>query len=169
MGLYVDRKMWAEAFIMNTYFRATCTTSRCEGIHSFLDKHVSRKLPFNVFVQWFETSLSNICNKEGEFDQKSRYGIIIWTHPFKGWEQDAARVYTRKSLHIFQEQLIQVVAYIDYVAPIREGCEITYFVKWYNRDCRFRMVTYVTEDESLTCSYHLFESTDSLVDIFCVL
>ena len=70
--MYDKRTIWAEAFLKSQFFACTRTTSRCEGLHSYLDKFVQRRLCFHMFMRQFETVLSRIREEEAYLDHRDR-------------------------------------------------------------------------------------------------
>ncbi|KAJ1434572.1 Zinc finger, SWIM-type [Sesbania bispinosa] len=87
------------------FFGGFRTTSRCEGLHSELEKFVHSRYNLGDFLQHFHRCLSHMRFREKEDDFTSIHGDPIMQTQMQSLESFVARVYTRRDFFLFRRVL----------------------------------------------------------------
>ena len=124
--LHADRKMWAEAYLKGIFFGGIRTTSRCEGMHSFLNAFVNNKLNMFEFVTQFHRAINKLRYNEQKEDHLSSYNSPVCKHALKAYEKHAAGIYTCVAFMKFQQELNKESTYLVTNEVIQDGDEHIY-------------------------------------------
>ncbi|CAN1221572.1 Protein FAR1-RELATED SEQUENCE 5 [Linum grandiflorum] len=157
--LFEKRKEWAHAYLRSNFFAGISTTSRCEGMNSYLGKYLSPSNNllefFNNYYQWTR----DMREEEFKLDYDSNRGMPPVTYiQFESLEMSAARLFSREAFDKFIEQLG------DSLGCIKDSCENKgdvrkYIVKMYGRGHYSWEVDFNVDNESVECNCYKFKST----------
>ncbi|KAE8716294.1 hypothetical protein F3Y22_tig00110129pilonHSYRG00111 [Hibiscus syriacus] len=105
------RHLWAQAYLTDHFFSNIRSTQKCESMNALLAIALKHKKTYLDVVRAIEEGISRVFMNE----LKSDY-LISQTKPFQitkliDLESHAAEIYTRKSFHLFQEELQQETLY----------------------------------------------------------
>jgi hypothetical protein len=102
--LYMRREKWVPAYLRTTFCAGMSTTQRSESMNKFFKDYVRSSTIVSEFVYHYEKTLDARYFKEKEKDVKTKTSRPILKTCYK-MEVEAAKVYTRKSFLMFQEEL----------------------------------------------------------------
>ena len=97
---YRRKEMWANAYLRDKFCAGVRTTSRCEGINSFIKRFIKSRHSILELVQNLERVVRDYRNNELVAQFTSMYGEPMMTTGLDSIERGAAKVYTRE---IFKE------------------------------------------------------------------
>lgn len=153
-----DKELWAECFLKGCFFGGLRTTSRCEGMHSYLRSWLSTKLHVSEFVLKFDDAVTKIRYKECGLEFDSQDSIPICSSALRNFEKHAADVYTKGAFRKFKEQLDVVVAYCHSSDVNENITSRLYRVYHYQHQARGRLVVYEFAENSIWCDCKYLES-----------
>ncbi|CAL1394457.1 unnamed protein product [Linum trigynum] len=159
---YEKRREWATAYLRDKFFANVRTTSRCEGLNSFIKKYVSCQHNLLEFVNDFDRALRHFKENEVKADFKSNYGTPELRNTcLRSLEISGASVYSREAFFTFREQL-----------EASNGCIMTrsfersshrvYEMTMYEDSEVVIEVTYQPTTSEMECSCYKFRSTGML-------
>lgn len=167
--LYEKRDMWATAHIRGNFFAGFRTTSRCEGLHSFIGKYVNYQNNLLEFLQHFFRCLSYMRYKEVEADFASMHGEPVLQTQFQDLEESAASKYTREVFFLVRN-VLQKSCTVRVVKSIQDGTSFKYTVTRYRREGLEWHVTFCQSSLEFKCSCQRLESMGIPCEhLFCVL
>ncbi len=103
--MYSDRHMWAEPYLRGKFFGGMRSTQRCEGLNAYLNHYVNRKLRLIDIVDQMDRMMQRQRELEGKDDFDSSNGKPVLITHLRQYEEQAARIYTKKIFHLVREQL----------------------------------------------------------------
>ncbi|KAG2681169.1 hypothetical protein I3760_06G050300 [Carya illinoinensis] len=167
-NLYNRREKWVPAYLRTTFCAGMSTTQRSESMNKFFKDYVRSSTMVSDFVHQYEKALSARYFKEKEKDVRTKSSNPVLRTCWK-IEEEAAKVYTRKSFNIFQEELFNCQRYKMTKVQQDEESKM-YEVAPNGKDGR---IYYVTLDSrggtQAICTCHKFEFLGILCrHILCV-
>jgi hypothetical protein len=159
--LYMRREKWVQAYLQNTFCAGMSTTQRSESMNKFFKDYVRSSTIVCDFVHQYDKALNARYLKEKEKDVKTNTSRPILKTCYK-MEAEAAKVYTRKSFLIFQEELFKSQKY-NSSKHRKEGGQKIYRVTHHERQSPFYEVALDVLEKKATCTCHMFE----FVGILC--
>ncbi|XP_065628089.1 protein FAR1-RELATED SEQUENCE 5-like [Quercus suber] len=103
-NLYMRRERWVLAYLQSSFCAGISATQRSESMNKFFKDYVCLSTMISDFVYQYELALNANYLKEKEQDVKTKNSVPILKTSYK-LEAEAAKVYTRKMLMKFQEEL----------------------------------------------------------------
>ena len=103
--MYRKRTMWAAAYLHGNQFVGLRTTSRCEGMNSYIKRFVSHSYNLVEFLHHFHRALSYLRYNEFVADFKSMHGQPVLTTGLESIERNGADVYTREAFWLFRREI----------------------------------------------------------------
>ncbi|KAG6716510.1 hypothetical protein I3842_04G053000 [Carya illinoinensis] len=109
-GIYARREKWVPAYLRGIFCAGMSTTQRSESMNKFFKDFVRLSTMVRDFVHQYDKALKARYLSEKEKDVKTKTTKPIMRTCFKV-EEEAAKIYTRKSFIHFQEELFQSQRY----------------------------------------------------------
>ncbi|XP_059461898.1 protein FAR1-RELATED SEQUENCE 5-like [Corylus avellana] len=159
--LYMRREKWMPAYLRTTFCAGMSTTQRSESMNKFFKDYVRSSTMVSDFVYQYEKALDARYFKEKERDVKTKTSKPIIKTCYK-MEVEAAKVYTRESFLMFQEELFNSQNYHSSKHREEGGVKI-YRVALHGRESPFYEVAFEVLEKKATCTCHKFE----FVGILC--
>jgi hypothetical protein len=160
-NLYRQREKWMPAYLRTTFCAGISTTQRSESMNKFFKDYVRSSTMVSDFVYQYEKALDVCYFKEKERDVKTKTSRPILKTCYK-MEAEAAKVYTRESFLMFQEELFNSQNYYSSKHREEGGVKI-YRVALHGRESPFYEVAFEVLEKKATCTCHKFE----FVGILC--
>ncbi|XP_035550049.1 protein FAR1-RELATED SEQUENCE 5-like [Juglans regia] len=154
-NLYNRREKWVPAYLRTTFCAGMSTTQRSESMNKFFKDYVRSSTIVSDFVHQYEKALDARYFKEKEKDVRTKSS---WPVLKTCWEieEEAAKVYTRKSFNIFQDELFNCQRY-KATKVQQEGESKMYEVAPKGKDKRIYYVTFNCKEAKAICICHMFE------------
>ncbi|KAG7975489.1 hypothetical protein I3843_06G102100 [Carya illinoinensis] len=167
-NLYNRREKWVPAYLRTTFCVGMSTTQRSESMNKFFKDYVRSSTMVSDFVHQYEKALDARYFKEKEKDVRTKSTRAVlktcWTI-----EEEAAKVYTRKSFEIFQDELFNSQRY-KATKVQKEGESKMYEVAPNGKDKRVYYVNLESREPKAICTCHMFEFIGIVCrHILCVL
>ncbi|KAG2702362.1 hypothetical protein I3760_06G085400 [Carya illinoinensis] len=167
-NLYNRREKWVPAYLRTTFCVGMSTTQRSESMNKFFKDYVRSSTMVSDFVHQYEKALDACYFKEKEKDVRTKSTRAVlktcWTI-----EEEAAKVYTRKSFEIFQNELFNSQRY-KATKVQKEGESKMYEVAPNGKDKRVYYVNLESREPKAICTCHMFEFIGIVCrHILCVL
>ncbi|XP_062158783.1 protein FAR1-RELATED SEQUENCE 5-like [Alnus glutinosa] len=161
--LYIRREKWVSAYLRTTFCTGMSTTQRSESMNKFFKDYVRPSTMVSEFVYHYEKALNAryLKEKEKEKDVKTKTSRPILKTRYK-MEVEAAKVYTRESFLMIQEELFNSQNYKSSKHREEGGTKI-YRVTLHGRENPFYEVAFEALEKKATCTCHKFE----FVGILC--
>lgn len=153
--LYVQREKWVPAYLRTMFCAGMLTTKRSESMHRFFKDFVPSCTFVSDFVHQYEKALDERYQSEKERDVETRTAKAILKTCYK-IEAEAAKVYSRKSFLLFQEELFSSQKH-KACRYREEGTIKTYRVLPYGKPEPMYEVVFDGVEKKATCSCHMFE------------
>ena len=166
-SLYNRREKWVPAYFRTTFCAGMSTTQRSESMNKFFKDYVRSSTMVSDFVVQYEKALDARYFKEKEKDvrTKSSRPVLKTCWPI---EEQAGKVYTRKSFSIFQGELFNSQRY-KATKVQTEGENKIYEVACTGKDQHVYYVTLESKEARAICACHMFEFVGILCrHILCV-
>ncbi|KAG5612502.1 hypothetical protein H5410_023783, partial [Solanum commersonii] len=153
--IYAIREKWIPAYVQTTFYAGMSTTQRSESMNKYFKDYLNSSTPMSVFVTQYDKVIDARYDKVREKDYKTKHSkaILKTLYPM---EDEAAKIYTRKIFHKFQEELIQSQKFISEKIEVQDGIHI-YKVHLFQRQTPAYIVRLNLELKNATCSCHKFE------------
>ncbi|CAN1339774.1 Protein FAR1-RELATED SEQUENCE 5 [Linum perenne] len=157
--LYEKWREWAHTYLRSHYFAGLSTTSRCEGMNSYLGKYLSAENNllefFNNFFRWTRDLREN----EIKADYYSNCGTPQVTNKqFENLQRSAVLLFSREAYDRFTTEL-EVSTLCSRLSCEETGAVHIYKVKMYNRRDHIWEVRFDVTTTSAQCSCMKFRST----------
>ncbi|XP_016168828.1 protein FAR1-RELATED SEQUENCE 5-like [Arachis ipaensis] len=166
---YANKAMWATAYLCGKFSAGVRTTSRCEGINSFLKRFIKSQETLLALVENLERVVKEYRNNELVAQFKSMYSKSVLTTGLDSIKQAAARVYTAEVFPEVKDQLAKVVA-LKHVGKSGMGSNIVHCVAKFRRLGRLYHVLHDDTSERIECEcQHSQQSGIPCSHIFCVM
>ncbi|XP_059455147.1 protein FAR1-RELATED SEQUENCE 5-like [Corylus avellana] len=160
-NIYRRREKWIPAYLRTTFCAGMSTTQRSESMNKFFKDYVRSSTMVCDFVYQYEKALDARYFKEKERDVKTLNSRSILKTCYK-MEAEAAKVYTRESFLMFQEELFNTQNYKSSKYREEGGTKI-YRVTLHGKETPFYEVAFEVLEKKATCTCHKFE----FVGILC--
>ncbi|XP_042972844.1 protein FAR1-RELATED SEQUENCE 5-like [Carya illinoinensis] len=105
-GIYARRAKWVPAYLRGIFCAGMSTTQRSESMNKFFKHFVRSGTMVRDFIHQYDKALNARYLNEKEKDVKTKITKPIMRTCFKV-EEEAAKIYTRKSFIHFQQELFQ--------------------------------------------------------------
>ncbi|KAF5458917.1 hypothetical protein F2P56_022910 [Juglans regia] len=109
-NLYNRREKWVPVYLRTTFCAGMSTTQRSESMNKFFKDYVRSSTMVSDFVHQYEKALDARYFKEKEKDVRTKSSRPVLKTCW-GIEEEAIKVYTRKSFSIFQAELFNCQRY----------------------------------------------------------
>ncbi|XP_072059595.1 protein FAR1-RELATED SEQUENCE 5-like isoform X2 [Arachis hypogaea] len=166
---YRRKEQWATAYLSSKFCAGFRTTSRCEGINSFIKSFVDSRDSILALVQNLERALRDYRNNEIVAEFETINGEHVPTTGLHSLERHAASVYTRE---IFWEILeeIKSVAALDIVSSGSRSTTTEYKIIKYGRPDHEYIVLYDQDTQKMVCQCQRWDSYGiPCSHMFCVM
>lgn len=102
---YEMKTMWASAYMRENFFCGIRTTSRCEGINSFINMYVESKNSLIDFMHGFNRAVKEYRHKELMADFNTFYYKPVLTTKLHRFELEASKIFTRIKFYEVQNEI----------------------------------------------------------------
>ncbi|RYR00581.1 hypothetical protein Ahy_B07g088702 [Arachis hypogaea] len=102
INMYEEKHMWATAYLRGKFFAGFRTTSRCEGLHSFVGRYVGSRYDLTSFVEHFQRCVAHMRFNEFNADYESTRGVPVMQTCIELLERYAAELYTHEIFLFFR-------------------------------------------------------------------
>ncbi|GAB4848186.1 cyclin-dependent kinase inhibitor far1 [Ancistrocladus abbreviatus] len=152
--LYEDRKKWVPLYMGEAFFAGMSTLHRSEGLNSFFDKYIHKKITLKEFVKQYSAILQNRYEEEAiaDFDTWHKQPALKSPSP---WEKQMSTVYTHAIFKKFQVEVLGVVGCHPKKESV-DGTSITYRVEDYEKAETF-FVAWNEAKSEVSCICRSFE------------
>ena len=75
--VYSKRERWAEAFLRGYLFVGMHTTQCCEGMNTYINRFLQRKLKLHEFVRQVDRALRRTRNNDLGHNFKTKHSILM--------------------------------------------------------------------------------------------
>ncbi|XP_057730232.1 protein FAR1-RELATED SEQUENCE 5-like [Arachis stenosperma] len=154
---YRRKEQWATAYLSSKFCAGFRTTSRCEGINSFIKSFVDSRDSILALVRNLERALRDYRNNEIVAEFKTINGEHVPTTGLHSLERHAASMYTRE---IFWEILEEIknVAALDIVWSGSRSTTTEYKIIKYGRSDHEYIVLYDQDTQKMEQIKELLET-----------
>ncbi|XP_042948547.1 protein FAR1-RELATED SEQUENCE 5-like [Carya illinoinensis] len=154
-NFYSRRSKWVPAYLRNTFCAGMSTTQRSESINKFFKDYVRSSMMVSEFVHQYDKALNTRYLSEKEKDVKTKTSKPIMRTSYS-IEEEAAKIYTRKSFLIFQDDLFNSQRFKAYKTHEEDGRKI-YWVGIAEKEKPAYEVTLGRENNTVSCTCCKFE------------
>ena len=161
--------MWAAAYLQDKFYAGVRTTSRREGINSFIKRYIKSRHSIIELVQQFERAVKDCRNNELVADFSSMNSVPVLTTALKSIERGASNVYTRE---IFKEvkKEIERHAALYVVDTENIATTVVYKLNKFGKSCCEYNVMYDRNLVKFDCKCYLWNTHGiPCSHIFCVM
>ncbi|XP_057449724.1 protein FAR1-RELATED SEQUENCE 5-like isoform X2 [Lotus japonicus] len=154
---YEKKSMWANAYLRDQFFAGIRTTSRCEGINSYIKSYVERKNSVVELLHSMEEALRGYRHNELVADFNSLFTEPVMTTSLHMYEREASKIFT---LEIFREVKFEIeeVGALMIMERIENGDSVMFKMSKLFQPNRIIGVVYDTVNSSFSCDCRLFQS-----------
>lgn len=103
--MYRKRKLWAAAFLTNTYFLGMKSNQRSESLNSCLHRHLDYYMSLLDLVEHYEVCVSELREKVAEFDSKASQSWPATITDSPEIEEPAGHIFTSANFDLVQKEL----------------------------------------------------------------
>ncbi|KAK4484277.1 hypothetical protein RD792_011505 [Penstemon davidsonii] len=147
---YSIRDKWATAYLRGHFFAVMSSSQRCEGMNSFLKKHVDQAIKLHEFVRSFELAMGWLRHKEAKHDTICNNTMPVMLTQLKYLDAHAANIFTRKVFFKVREE-IEKVAVLSYTHIERHEFSCTYSMFEYEKSSSCNVIINFNNQE-MQCS-----------------
>ncbi|OMO51788.1 Zinc finger, PMZ-type [Corchorus olitorius] len=157
---YRTKTMWAQAFITGDFFATLKSTSRCEGMHSYMKRYVKHTSTLFEFMHAIDRALDSIRQLELQADYQSRFlKHVTRGSPLEKIEEDGAGVYTKCAFERFRKEVRwENLYYCNLTPTLVSGGGRKYTLRRYTRPDRVIEVIYYEDRALMQCSCQKLET-----------
>ncbi|XP_042979987.1 protein FAR1-RELATED SEQUENCE 5-like [Carya illinoinensis] len=167
-NLYNRWEKWVPTYLRTTFCAGMSTTQKSESLKKFFKDYVRSSTMVSDFVHQYEKTLDARYFKEKEKDVRTK-SIRAVLKTCWAIEEEAAKVYTRKSFEIFQDELFNSQRY-KATKVQKNGESKMYEMTPNGRDKRVYYVNLESGEAKAICTCHMFKFLGIICrHILCVL
>ncbi|XP_041003880.1 protein FAR1-RELATED SEQUENCE 5-like [Juglans microcarpa x Juglans regia] len=154
-NIYTRRAKWVPAYLRGTFCAGMSTTQRSESMNKFFKNYVRASTMISDFVHQYDKALNvrYFSEKEKYVKTKTSMPIMRTTYSI---EEELAKIYTRKSFMIFQDELLNCQRYKAHKTQEEDGRKI-YLVGIDGKEKPTYEVTLGKENNIVSCTCCKFE------------
>jgi len=154
---YVNRSLWANAYLRDKFFGRIQTMCHCEAINSIITEYIMKKISIFEFMLSFEQTLRKYRNNELMADNKSLFSEPVLTTSLQEFENDAAKIYTTEIFKEVKEQIVLAGA-LNVIKRMVNGKKVIFKLTKYCHPNIETKVVYDTPKSTFYCVCRHFES-----------
>ncbi|KAK6250196.1 hypothetical protein SCA6_004201 [Theobroma cacao] len=148
--MYKKKHMWAQSHLSGHFFRIITSTSRYEGLNSFIAFVAKERKTLLEFVRAIEDEIKNIRNNEIGEDYISIHTELVSSQIFKDIEKHVASVYTRRTFKKFiDEMCLQQLFYHECRIDDVPSIQVYHLMKYGDLSERIRVEFHVDDYKML--------------------
>uniref|UniRef100_A0A0V0ISE9 Protein FAR1-RELATED SEQUENCE n=1 Tax=Solanum chacoense TaxID=4108 RepID=A0A0V0ISE9_SOLCH len=150
-SMYDARQHWVPVYLRDTFFGDTSSDSTS----SFFDGYIDASTNIHILMSQYEKATASRHEKEvkAEYDTINIAPILKTPSPM---EKQAANIYTREIFLMFQQELMETLAYPATVIN-DAGSDVIYQVVKFGEDHKVHYVQYNVVEKKACCSCQLFD------------
>ncbi|XP_049391892.1 protein FAR1-RELATED SEQUENCE 5-like [Solanum stenotomum] len=150
-SMYDARQHWVPVYLRDTFFGDTSSDSTS----SFFDGYIDASTNIHILMSQYEKATASRHEKEvkAEYDTINIAPILKTPSPM---EKQAASIYTREIFLMFQQELMETLAYPATVIN-DAGSDVIYQVVKFGEDHKVHYVQYNVVEKKASCSCQLFD------------
>ncbi|XP_015619261.2 protein FAR1-RELATED SEQUENCE 5-like [Oryza sativa Japonica Group] len=155
--MYRKRKLWAAAFLTNTYFLGMKSNQRSESLNSCLHRHLDYYMSLLDLVEHYEVCVSELREKEAEFDSKASQSWPATITDSPEIEESAGHIFTSANFDLVQKELQKLDGL--HVDVVQDGKGERYMVTSEQKSARKCYVDYtrIGGNHDIRCSCRKME------------
>ncbi|KAG7963945.1 hypothetical protein I3843_09G143900 [Carya illinoinensis] len=154
-NIYTRRTKWVPAYLRGIFCAGISTTQQSESMNKFFKDYVRSSTMVSDFVHQYDKALDAFYLIEKENDVKTKTTKPIMRTSYKV-EEEVAKIYTRKSFLIFQEELFNSQRYKASKTREEDGKK-KYLVTLDGKESPAYEVTLGREKHNVSCTCCKFE------------
>ncbi|PHU20997.1 Protein FAR1-RELATED SEQUENCE 5 [Capsicum chinense] len=154
-SMYDARQQWVPVYLQDTFFGETSIAKTSDNTNSYFDGFIDASTNIHVLMSQYEKATANRHEKEvkAEYDTINIAPILKTPSPM---EKQAANIYTREIFLMFQQELMETLAYPATVIK-DTGSDVIYQVAKFGEDHKVNYVQYNVFEKKASCSCQLFD------------
>ncbi|XP_060200030.1 protein FAR1-RELATED SEQUENCE 5-like [Lycium barbarum] len=154
-SMYDARQHWVPVYLRDTFFGETSIAKTSDSTNSFFDGYIDASTNIHVLMSQYEKATASRHEKEvkAEYDTINIAPILKTPSPM---EKQAAHIYTSEIFLMFQQELIETLAYPATVIN-DTGSDVMYQVAKFGEDHKVYYVKYNVIEKKASCSCQLFD------------
>ncbi|XP_035545152.1 protein FAR-RED IMPAIRED RESPONSE 1-like [Juglans regia] len=122
-NIYTRGAKWVPAYLRGTFCAGMSTTQRSESMNKFFKDYVRASTMISDFVHQYDKTLNGCYFSEKDKDVKTKPSMPIMRITYS-IEEELAKIYTRKSFLIFQDELLNSQRYKVHKTREEDGRKI---------------------------------------------
>ncbi|WMV27874.1 hypothetical protein MTR67_021259 [Solanum verrucosum] len=154
-SMYDARQHWVPVYLRDTFFGDTSIAKTSDSTNSFFDGYIDASTNIHILMSQYEKATASRHEKEvkAEYDTINIAPILKTPSPM---EKQAANIYTREIFLMFQQELMETLAYPATVIN-DAGSDVIYQVVKFGEDHKVHYVQYNVVEKKASCSCQLFD------------
>lgn len=154
-SMYNARQQWVPVYLQDTFFGEMSITQGSDNINSYFDGYINASTNVQVLIKQYEKAIATRYEKEvkADYDTINTAPVLKTPSPM---EKQAANLYTRKIFVIFQDELVETLAYTATIID-DTGSETMYRVAKFGEDHKTHFVRFNVFEKKASCSCQMFE------------
>lgn len=154
-SMYDARQHWVPVYLRDTFFGDTSIAKTSDSTSSFFDGYIDASTNIHILMSQYEKATASRHEKEvkAEYDTINIAPILKTPSPM---EKQAANIYTREIFLMFQQELMETLAYPATVIN-DAGSDVIYQVVKFGEDHKVHYVQYNVVEKKASCSCQLFD------------
>ncbi|XP_015944684.1 protein FAR1-RELATED SEQUENCE 5-like [Arachis duranensis] len=166
---YEIKRMWASAYLNDTFFGRIRTTSQCEGIHSLIKHYIDKKCYLLDLMHNLNEAVRQYRTNELLSDFKSLFSSPVLTTCFEDIEKEAANIFTHNMFKEVRNEILEA-SKLNVVGHSIDGNKIEVRMNKYQEPAIEYKVRYDRSTNNFACDCRLFESRGiPCSHIFCTM
>lgn len=154
-SMYNARRQWVPVYLQDTFFGEMSINQGSDNINSYFDGYINASTNIQVLIKQYEKAIASRYEKEVKADYDTINTLPFLKTP-SPMEKQAANLYTRKIFMIFQEELVETLAYPATIID-DTGSETMYKVAKFGEDHTPHFVRFNVFEKKASCSCQMFE------------
>ncbi|KAK4587845.1 hypothetical protein RGQ29_019019 [Quercus rubra] len=139
-SMYNARHQWVPVYLRDTFFGEMSINQGSDNINSYFDGYINASTNVQVLIKQYEKAIASRYEKEVKADYDTINTLPVLKTP-SPMEKQAANLYTRKIFMIFQEELVETLAYPATIID-DTGSETMYRVAKFGKDHKTHFVRF---------------------------
>lgn len=154
-SIYDARQHWVPVYLRDAFFGETSIAKTSDSTNSFFDGYIDASTNIHILMSQYEKAIASRHEKEVKADYDTINIVPILKTP-SPMEKQAANIYTREIFLMFQQELIETLAYPATVIN-DTGSDVIYQVAKFGEDHKVHYVQYNVFEKKASCSCQLFD------------
>ncbi|OMO57635.1 Zinc finger, PMZ-type [Corchorus olitorius] len=155
---YLTRELWAQAFVTGNFFATVKSTSRCEGMHSYMKRYVKHTGTLFEFMSSIDKARISMgmLELEADFYSRVRRPVTRYSH-LRELENYVGSIYTERAFARFRREVEREKGLSSRLVQILNGVR-RYLVMRYRVPNRVVNVSVHDNEGMIKCSCKKFHT-----------